>query len=1071
MGAERNSGDWTLDLSLCEAEPIHLAEAIQPHGVLLALTLDALKVVQATPSCERHLGIGLSELLGKRLDAVFGDSLADSVREGVGCFRGQPSDPVSFHWHMQSNSREFTGYVHESSTTAGQRLIVLELEPILGTSPGQSTLIGDALAQAVRGFAPVRSQPNLEKKLQTAAALLRGLTGYDRVMVYRFDELDWHGEVVAEARASELPPYLGLHFPASDIPAQARHLYIANRTRVIVDVDYTPSPLVSVADASDTSSLDLSLSLLRSVSPIHLEYMRNMGVAASLTLSLLRDGELWGLIACHHRVPRPISFELREIADWLAQDLATQITLTEQNWRRRERARLKQCREHVLTTMRRGARLTEVVRGQGRAALLDAVGADGVALVRGETVVLGGQTPPASQVMAILAGVRAQRPSELAPLFVTDCLSDHLPEMAAWAGQAAGLAMFSLDSGSGLTLMWFRGEQLREVTWGGNPNKSVEVDAEGRVNPRKSFDAWRQTVSLHSRRWCLEERQSALELGGLIDIELRKEVEDRLRRTEVVLKAAIETIGEGFAVYDAEDRLVHCNREYLNLYHTSAPIIQPGRTFEEILRYGLARGQYADAIGREAEWLEERLELHHRDNFEALQQLDDGRWLKVRERRTPDGYHVGIRVDVTELHQAKVAAESANLAKSRFVATMSHEIRTPLNGITGMAQLLKMPDLSEEERIDYAKTLLNSSKSLLTLLDDILDLSKVEAGKLSLDAVNFKPATLLREIHWLFTESARNKGLEYDVHWQGDQHDHYRADAHRLRQMLSNLVSNAIKFTSAGFVRVRGRPLESGDGLSMLEFNVVDSGPGIPAERVRELFQPFSQIGESTARLYGGTGLGLSIVKRLARLMGGEAGVESAEGAGSRFWLRIPVEVVSLVQAKTLGHTDQRVGGANVLSAGVTASDQELETSPVPEPQTAPEHGEVLVMVVDDEPTNRKLMRALLGKLGFRVAEAENGQQCLDQIHAGVKPGLILMDCRMPVLDGYAATRGIRDHEKKVDPSRRVPILALTAAAFQTDRERAFEAGMDDMLAKPVLFDDLKAKLNEWLAQTRRLET
>ncbi|WP_328983678.1 ATP-binding protein [Thiorhodovibrio winogradskyi] len=1080
-----------LDLSVCEAEPIHLAGAIQPHGVLLALSIDGLEIAQATTSCRLHLGMEVAELLGRPLADVLGRALADLVREAAGCFRCQPTEPVSFRWKVPGvptgEAGSFTGYVHETSTTDGQGLLVLELEPVLE----QDMALGDALGEAVRGFSPVRAQGELAKKLQTAAGLFRRLTGYDRVMIYRFDELDWHGEVVAEAKTAALAPYLGLHFPASDIPAQARHLYVVNRTRVIVDANYVPSPLMASPGAPEALSLDLSLSLLRSVSPVHREYMRNLGVAASLTLSLLRDGELWGLIACHHRTPRPISLEVREIADWMAQDLSTQITLSEQNRRRRERAQLKQCREQVLQAMRQGARLHDVVRGPGRAHLLGAVDADGVALVRGREVVLGGQTPPESQVLEILERLRELRPSGMSPLFVTDYLSEHLPDMATWAGQAAGVAMFSLDPASRLTLIWFRGEHLRKITWGGDPDKAVEVSDDGRINPRKSFEQWSQTVRLRSRRWWLEQRQSALELGGLIDIELRKEVEERLRRTEIVLKAAIETIGEGFVVFDAQDCLVHCNQEYLNLYRTSAPFIKPGRGFEEILRYGLARGQYPEAVGREDDWLADRLREHHKDSSETLQQLDDERWLKVRERRTPDGYHVGIRVDVTELHQARLAAESANMAKSRFVATISHEIRTPLNGITGMAQLLARPDVSDDERIDYANTLLNSSLTLLALLNDILDLSKVEAGKFKLDAVHFKPGPFLREIHWLFAESARDKGLDYEVVWNDKPDCFYRADAHRLRQMLSNLVNNAIKFTETGFVRIEGRERLEPDSITsnsqrpLLEFSVIDSGPGIPADRLQDLFQPFSQIGGSTARLYGGTGLGLSIVKRLARLMGGEAGVESEEGQGARFWLRIPVERVSETEVPPLTGGHERgpslVGSLPTGQARIAAraaqtgrpgdgrpgeeSGMDATSQLVEERASSARRGtaDTLILVVDDEPTNRKLMRALLTKLNFSVAEADNGQQCLDRLSAGLAPDLILMDCRMPELDGYQATRAIRAAEQK-NAGPRVPVIALTAAAYAEDRARALAAGMDDMLAKPVLFDKLSAKLTEWLA-------
>ena len=202
-----------------------------------------------------------------------------------------------------------------------------------------------------------------------------------------------------------------------------------------------------------------------------------------------------------------------------------------------------------------------------------------------------------------------------------------------------------------------------------------------------------------------------------------------MEQAEALLRSSLETIGEAFVIYDAEDRLVFCNEEYRNIYPISAPVIEPGRRFEEIVRYGLERGQYPEAVGREEAWLAERMAAHRVGNQELLQQLDDGRWLKIRERVMPDGHTVAFRIDVTEFYQARTAAEAASRAKSDFLAMMSHEIRTPLNGILGMAQVLSLPDVKESDRQAYTQTILDSGRSLLTLLNDILDLSKIEAGK------------------------------------------------------------------------------------------------------------------------------------------------------------------------------------------------------------------------------------------------------------------------------------------------------------------------------------------------------
>ena len=421
-----------------------------------------------------------------------------------------------------------------------------------------------------------------------------------------------------------------------------------------------------------------------------------------------------------------------------------------------------------------------------------------------------------------------------------------------------------------------------------------------------------------------------------------------------------------------------------------------------------------------------------------IRDITERKWAEEELQKT----NRQLKQSIAKANELAGLAGKANAAKSEFLANMSHEIRTPLNGVIGMTELLLDTDLNSEQE-EYAQTINMSGEALLALINDILDFSKIEANKLVMEKREFDLHSVLKYTTDLLARSTQEKGLRLTCQVEPDVPMLLRGDAGRLCQILANLGGNAAKFTNRGNIQIQVSVEKREKRNITLRFSVSDTGIGIPANRLKALFTPFTQADGSTTRKYGGTGLGLAISKQLAQMMNGKIGARSVPGVGSTFWFTARFEKVPDKQAEE-----------EVLDSKVQKAPEACGAPSLPD--------KVRILLVEDNPVNQRVALAMLKKLGIRTDVAANGQEAVQALQT-VTYDLVLMDCQMPEMDGFEATRAVRQKESAAS-SPSIPIIAMTASAMQADREKCLQAGMSDFIAKPVQQGELAEMLARWLA-------
>lgn len=510
-----------VNLTNCEFEPIHIPGSIQPHGFLIGIDCNSWKIDFCSGNISDFTPLSHQNVLGQDFKTVFGEKQETQVQHYISKDLFLSSTPLL----LDLMGKFFLCTIHKSNAT-----YILEAEP----SVEASKELADVYSQTSQFLSYMNETHTLQELCAMVARGTREITGYDRVMIYRFDK-DYNGEVFAESVRNDLEPFLGLHYPHTDIPAQARELYMQNLLRLIVDIDYTPVPLYTVDDGNATKNLDLSLSILRSTSPIHVQYLQNMGVGATLTISLIHQKKLWGLIACHHYSPKNLTPEIRLAAQLQGHFITSQIDIRQSN-EEYDVARKSNLALEKLISLNLQSKENSFQKIVENDALLEICNAAGVAIIFNGTVYKHGATPDEKYINKLIGWINNFAKEDS---FSTDKLLNFLPNAEDYCQEASGIVYHSLSIDNNDCIIWFRPESLTEINWAGDPNKAIVKDVNG-LYPRNSFKLYKEIVKCQSKIWLQPELNAAANYAHTLqkqfNLVIISQEEEKYRKLSELLK-------------------------------------------------------------------------------------------------------------------------------------------------------------------------------------------------------------------------------------------------------------------------------------------------------------------------------------------------------------------------------------------------------------------------------------------------------------------------------------------------------------------------------------------------------